>query len=25
MKGSDPRRYLNGFSRDFFYVTVRDP
>ena len=25
MKGSDSRRYLNGFSRDFFYVTVRDP
>jgi len=25
MKGSDPRRYLNGFSRDFFYMTLRDP
>jgi hypothetical protein len=25
MKGSDPRRYLNGFSRDFFYVTLREP
>jgi hypothetical protein len=25
MKGSDPRRYLDGFSRDFFYVTMREP
>ena len=24
MKGSDPRRYLNGFSRDFFYVTLKE-
>jgi hypothetical protein len=25
MKGSDPHRYLNGFSRDYFYVTLREP
>jgi Phosphodiester glycosidase len=24
MKGSDPRRYLNGFGRDYFYVTLRE-
>ncbi|MEP7199883.1 MAG: phosphodiester glycosidase family protein, partial [Chloroflexota bacterium] len=25
MKNHDTRRYLNGYSRDFFYVTAREP
>ena len=25
MKGHGTRRYLNGYSRDFFYVTAREP